>query len=341
LSVPETISPAPAGFGSFGGQYLVPDPGLFGSTGTSTIWTIPQDGGSPTPFLTVNDLVLGGIFLPASFGQYAGNYLMGGGTELYALDSSPNISVVADVTNTGFFALSSPVLAPSGFGSGAGNVFIAAEGGPDPSGNGGILELSPTGQVSVFLSSASNLIFPFGLAFAPSGFGAFGGQLLVSDAGSGNIDAISSSGQVTPFVTIPLLTGQGGLRQMAFAPGGFGNLGGDLILSVSGSGSGLGAVYALDSAGQIDAALQVGTQLQAFDPRGLSFPDSSTILISDAADPILFATAADFGPVGVPEPASLLMAGTALGLGLYYWLRTRRRRAAIGSPPKMAASVRV
>jgi hypothetical protein len=230
------------------------------------------------------------------------------------------------VTNTGFFALYSPVLAPSGFGSGAGNVFIATDFGPSPSGNGGILELSPTGQVSVFLASASNLTSPFGLAFAPSGFGAFGGQLFVSDAGnSGNIDAISSSGQVTPFATITLLTGQPGLRQMAFAPAGFGNLGGDLIVSVAGSGSGLGAVYALNSDGLIVATLKVGTQLQAFDPRGLYFPDSSTILISDAADPIVFATASDFGPVTVPEPASLLMAGTALGFGLCYWLRSRRR----------------
>jgi hypothetical protein len=167
-SLPETISQAPSGFGSYGGDYFIPDPTQnFSSTTTGTIWMVPQTGGPPTSFQTIQDQILGGTFLPSSFGQYGGDYLITGDTKIYAMNAGGNISVVADATSSGYSQLTTPVVAPSGFGSGAGNVFIGTEIGSGPSGNGGILELSPTGQVSVFNSGSLGIISPFGLAFAP------------------------------------------------------------------------------------------------------------------------------------------------------------------------------
>jgi hypothetical protein len=327
MTLPESITAVPAGFGSFGGQYFVADPGI-NSTGTTTIWSVPQAGGNPTSIQTLNDAfgVTSGIFLPASYGQYAGNYFMTGNVNLYAMNSSLNISTVADVTSSGYYAIATAVVAPTGFGAGGGNIFFTALIGPGPGQNGGILELSPTGQISVFVASFSNISSPWGLAFAPSGFGTVGGQLLVSDASSGHIDAVSATGVVSPFATLPLLVPDGGLRHMAFAPAGFGNVGGDLIVSDSGSFAGggqLGAVFAVNGSGTIAGALKIGTQLQKFDPRGLLFPDSSTILICDASDPILSAAASDFGPLAaVPEPSSLILACMSLvSLGLFGCVR--------------------
>src|SRR5207245_2803429 len=101
---------------------------------------------------------------------------------------------------------------------------------------------------------AGNLpLAAFGLAFAPQGFGSVGGRLLVGDEGGGLIDAISSNGSVATFGNIPLTPGQRGVRQMAFVPTGFGDLGGLLLVSVSGSSRGggtLGSLLALDGSGQ-------------------------------------------------------------------------------------------
>jgi hypothetical protein len=110
---------------------------------------------------------------------------------------------------------------------------------------------------------------------------------------------------------------------MTFVPAGFGDLGGDLLVSVSGSNAGggeLGAVYAMNSSGQIVAALIVGSQFAAFDPRGLYFPNSSTLLISDAADPILAASPVAFA--AVPEPSSIVLIGT--GLAVLVGMQLRR-----------------
>src|SRR5262249_13198622 len=68
LATPETISLAPAGFGSFGGSYFIPDPGKGPVFESSTIWVVPPSGGAPSVFYqTPNAPVLGGLFLPPSF----------------------------------------------------------------------------------------------------------------------------------------------------------------------------------------------------------------------------------------------------------------------------------
>src|SRR4051794_34747371 len=86
---PETISRAPAGFGTYGGTYFVPDIGT-PPTGSdpSTIWSVPAGGGDPSVFAqfsgTAADAFRGGLFLPSGFGTFAGDFLVGGNTSLRA-----------------------------------------------------------------------------------------------------------------------------------------------------------------------------------------------------------------------------------------------------------------
>ena len=92
------------------------------------------------------------------------------------------------------------------------------------------------------------------------------------------------------------------------------------MVSISGSGAGggtFGAVVVLDANGNEIAQLIVGTQTNAFDPRGLLFADNQTLLIS-SSDPIFLATPQDFQPV--PEPATLILLGGGV-IGL--WSRRR------------------
>jgi hypothetical protein len=331
-SVPETISSIPTSFNSSGG-YLVPDPGptVSNSSAPSNIWYIPQGGGTPTIFTTVADEIRGGLFLPSSFATYGGQYLELGVNTVYALDSSGASTTAAASSSYSFY--SGAAIAPTAYGSLGGNVFLTAQQGPTS--GGGVLELSSTtGQLSTFVSGLPSISAPFGMVFAPSTFGAVGGQMLVSDSESGTIDAINSSGQVSVFTTVSLNPeGQTGLRQMAFAPEGFGALSGDLIVSVSGSSQGggtFGAVEAFNSAGVLVASLFVGTEFDAFDPRGLEFINTSSgvqLLVSDSDPGVYIASPSDFVNA-VPEPSSFVLLITPLLVGLgYYHLRSRRQLA--------------
>ncbi len=77
MLTPETISQVPAGFGSHGGAYFVPDfarndpnPNLH------NVWIVLMSGGAPTVFSTGNvDSLLAGMFLPSNWGTNAGKYL--------------------------------------------------------------------------------------------------------------------------------------------------------------------------------------------------------------------------------------------------------------------------
>jgi hypothetical protein len=314
-SLPESISLVPAGFGSYGGDYFIPDPGI-NNVGLGNIDYLPPTGGSVSIFVTIPGQTvrpLGGVFLPSNFGSWGGQYFVVGGSANGAFGSA----IASDGTVTQVVPyiqgtqLVTPVIAPAGFGSVAGQILATNN-------NGTVTAIDQSGNVSTFASVPGALLF--GAAFAPQSFGAFGGDLLVSDGASGNIYAVDAQGNATLFANVPRGPNQPGLRQMTFAPNGFGTYGGDLVLSISGSGAGggtFGAVVVLDPNGIEIAQLVVGTQVNAFDPRGLLFADSQTLLIS-SSDPIYLSTPPDFKPI--PEPTTILLFGGGM-IGLW-----RRRR---------------
>jgi hypothetical protein len=73
-------------------------------------------------------------------------------------------------------------------------------------------------------------------------------------------------------------------------------------------------VVVLDENGNEIAQLIVGTQVDAFDPRGLLFADNQTLLIS-SSDPIYLATPEEFRPI--PEPTTLFLLGGGM-IGLWF-----------------------
>ena len=300
LSLPESISLAPTGFGSYGGYYFIPDPGI-NNIGLGNIDYLPPTGGTASIFVTIPGTAvrpLGGIFLPSNFGSWGGQYFAVGGSAngaiAVAIASDGTVTPVANIPGT---QLVTPVIAPAGFGSVAGQILATNN-------DGTVTAIDQSGNLSTFATVPGALLF--GAALAPQGFGAFGGDLLVSDGSSGNIFAIDPQGNASLFANVPRGINQPGLRQMTFAPNGFGTYGGDLVLSISGSGAGggtFGAVVVLDANGNVIAQLIVGTQVDAFDPRGLLFADNQTLLIS-SSDPIYLATLDDFRPI--PEPTTLM-----------------------------------
>ncbi len=315
LSLPESISLVPAGYGTYGGDYFIPDPGI-NNIGLGNIGYLPPTGGVASVFVTIPGTTvrpLGGVFLPSNFGSWGGQYLTVGGSANGAFVAA--VASDGTVTPVGVFIpgtqLVTPVIAPANFGSFAGQVLATNN-------NGTVTAIDQSGNFSTFATVTSGVLF--GAALAPQGFGAVGGDLLVGEGGSGNIFAIDGQGNVSLFATVPLGPNQPGLRQMAFAPAGFGAYGGDLFLSVSGSGAGggtFGALVAIDPNGIEVAQLIVGTQLNAFDPRGLFFVDNQTLLIS-SSDPIFLGTPQDFKPV--PEPTTLLLLGSGM---IGFWCKRR------------------
>jgi hypothetical protein len=263
LNLPENITVAPAGFGSFGGSYFIPDPGT-SLAGPNVIRVVPAGGGAPTVFATLDTSVpvQNGIFLPSSYGAFGGQYLIGTtfqgsatGAVLDAISSSGTVTLIGNEPNLAFGV---PVIAPAGFGSVAGEVLLPDHGIVRSGGNS-VNFLTTSGTVGTFVNTPG--FTPFGAAFAPAGFGSVGGDLLISDQGSGNIDAVTANGTIIPFATLPLGFGQFGLRQIAFAPAGFGAYGGDLFVSISGSpfntpgGGAFGSVVVVNPDGQLIATL--------------------------------------------------------------------------------------
>jgi hypothetical protein len=259
------------------------------------------------------------VFLPSNFGSWGGQYFVVGGSANGAFGSA----IASDGTVTQVVPyipgtqLVTPVVAPAGFGSVAGQILATNN-------NGTVTAIDQSGNISTFATVPGALLF--GAALAPQGFGAFGGDLLVSDGGSGNIFAIDAQGNATLFATVQRGPNQPGLRQMTFAPNGFGTYGGDLVLSISGSGAGggtFGAVVVLDANGNEVAQLIVGTQVNAFDPRGLLFADNQTLLIS-SSDPIYLSTPPDFQPI--PEPTTLVLFGGGM---IALWRKRRSGEKAV------------
>jgi hypothetical protein len=338
--LPETISQAPTGFGTQGGNYIVPD------FNNLNVWAVPTTGGAPTNIATneANGTFVqarGGVFLPSNWGSNAGNFLEVGqvpvtNTAAPVLIVAPNgagysVSAFSNIS----LAAGQPQVAPSGFGSFGGQVAVPNF---DSAGNGTITMIAPNGSTSILATGPSLPLIPFGTAFAPSGFGTFGGSLFVDSGAalSGQIVSVDSNGNVTPFATAPLTPGQPSLFEMAFSPANFFPGEGQLLfVSVRGSTTGggtLGDVLVYNSSGTLVASLRTDLGLNTFDPRGLLFipdpsnPSQTDLLISDASvgQILLFAPGAF---ASTPEPSSLALGSVGL-LGLAGGAWRRRKRVA-------------
>lgn len=346
LTFPETLSQAPDGFGSYVGDYFVPDPGA------QKLWWISQGTGTAVEFAdfaTFGPKVqpMGGVFLPDSgWGNQSGNFLtvagnadnlppapgLGPPAEMYTTTPSGDTSLLVKLTGNELGApfMISPRVArfvPDTFGSGAyaGQLSITDF-------QGGVHLFQPLVQPNDSLLFSSEVLYdhnrpdisgtaldinPWDAAVAPVDFGSVGGTMLVSDSKSGRIISVDENGNVAPFTTISLLAGQTGLRNFEFGPADFlsplGISGQQLFVSVTatnGNVSGIcGDVLALDSSGNVVASLRTIDNLDKFDPRGMLF-GGDQLLVCDTSDPIVIAVSQDFreGRLGnVPEPSSLAM----------------------------------
>ena len=277
---PETITQTASG------SFLVTDADAVGD-----IWNVPATGGTASSVAQAGFTLRGGLFLPGSFGAVGGQFLVAGvgAPDTTGLASTMDASfTVTPYTQEKKAIWTQPVLAPS-FGSFSGDVLVTNQG---PAKRAGSVDfITPSGAVGR-LATLSSIATPFGAALAPSGFGAVGGTLLVSDAQGSGIISVDSAGNVSPFTTIPLSTGQSGLRQIAFAPPGWGRYTGDLFVSVTNTD-----IDVVNGDGSI-----VGRISGMFSPRGLLFtsfsPGGPTLLFSDTATGrILEAGPADVVPV--------------------------------------------
>jgi len=304
FSLPEDIILIPAGFDSVGGNYFVTDASR-NFAGSGAVYTLPVGGGAPTVFTSSNYFQpIGGVFLPSNYGSLAGDLLMTGRDintalgDAIAMGPSGALTILAPAIGTNILA--DVKIAPAGFDTAGGDAVTANE-------EGNIYAVPPSGNQFV-LPGGTLGIQPYGLSFAPGGFGAVGGDLLISSSTTGQVYALSSSGQLTQFTNIPLGPGQAGLRQMAFAPAGFGSYGGDLFVSVSGSNAGggiAGSVDVVNGSGQVVAYLSEGTVGAPYDPRGIYFPNNQNVLIADADPSILSAQPSAFTSGSpVPEPGT-------------------------------------
>jgi hypothetical protein len=267
MIVPESITQTASG------SFYVTD-----ADDSGPIWSIPAGGGSATRLAKARYSLRDAIFLPAGFGSVGGQFLVVGGQAVVngtafasTMDASfkvrPYASQARSLWNTPVFATS--------FGQFSGDVLVTNQGSGTESRDGSVDVFTPSGTVGR-LTTLPSVNVPFGAALAPGSFGDVGGRLLVSDAGGSGIYSVSSSGAVSLFTTIPLASGQSGLRQMAFAPKGWGPYSGDLFVSVN-----TRDIDVVNNGGVV-----VGRISGSFNPRGLRFTTlsgSPTLLFSDTS----------------------------------------------------------
>jgi hypothetical protein len=262
MDAPEAIAPAASG------NFFVTD-----ARADGPIWSVPAAGGTATQVASAGYSLRDGVFLPASFGSVGGQFLVVGGDGTLAsastMDASFTVTPYASQANS---AWTTPVVA-SGFGRHNGEVLVTNQG--TGSRDGSVDIFTPSGTVGR-LTNLPSVNVPFGAAQAPAGFGAVGGTLLVSDGGAGGIYSVNPNGRVSLFTTIPLGTGQSGLRQMAFAPSGWGRYSGNLFVSLN-----TRDVVIVSRNGSI-----IGRISGTFNPRGLRFTTlagNASLLFSDVS----------------------------------------------------------
>jgi hypothetical protein len=200
MDAPEAIAPTAAG------NFFVTD-----ARADGPIWSVPAAGGTATQVASAGYSLRDGVFLPASFGSMGGQFLVVGGDGTLAsastMDASNTVTPYASQANS---LWNTPVVA-SGLGRHNGVVLVTNQG--TGSRDGSIDIFTPSGTVGR-LTNLPSVNVPFGAAQAPAGFGGVGGTLLVSDGGGGGISSVNPTGRVSLFATIPLGTGQSGLRPL-------------------------------------------------------------------------------------------------------------------------------
>ena len=264
MITPETVVRTAAG------DFLVTD-----AADGGPIWSVPAGGGTATQVASAGYSLRDGVFLPANFGSLGGQFLVVGGDGTLAsastVDASFTVTPYASQANS---LWNTPVVA-SGFGPHNGEVLVTNQGSGTDSHDGSVDIFTPSGTVGR-LTNLPSVNVPFGAALAPAGFGEVGGTLLVSDAVGGGIYSVNPTGRVTLFTTIPLGSGQSGLRQMAFAPSGWGRYSGNLFVSLT--------TRDIDIVSRTGAV--IGRISGTFNPRGLHFTrisGSPTLLFSDTS----------------------------------------------------------
>jgi hypothetical protein len=271
MVTPETIARTAAG------NFFVTD-----ADDGGPIWSVPAAGGTATQVASAGYSLRDGVFLPASFGSVGGQFLVVGGDGLAngnAFASTMNASfTVTPYASQAHSLWNTPVVA-SGFGRHNGEVLVTNQGSGTDSHDGSVDIFTPSGTVGR-LTNLPSVNVPFGAALAPGGFGNVGGTLLVSDAVGGGIYSVNPTGRVSLFTTIPLGTGQGGLRQMAFAPSGWGRYSGNLFVSLN-----TRDIDIVSRNGSI-----MGRISGSFNPRGLLFTTLSgdlSLLFSDTSTGVI------------------------------------------------------
>lgn len=340
LVVPEGILVAPGGgllvFDATG-HAIVP----VSTSGVIDTANIEALGSNVSPF--------GEIQLGSNYGSNAGQYLLygranGGSAGYLALTGTTGLGTPTNVSSTDGYNFTGADVAPTDYGTGrtaiqAGDIVLASELGT----NQGIVVLTPNGNTfapTLWDSLPLSGDGPFGIAFAPSNFGAYSGDLFVSDGLTGDVYVVLPDGSTVLFATLPLPSGfsKPGLRQIAFAPSNFSVpcqtdpnaaptlCSGDLFVSVSpqdNGGGNNGYIEALNATGQLDAGYvyQAGGSGNPLAPRGLTF-DGSTLYVANADPGVNTLATNDFLPAAqfetIPEPGSMsmLVAGLVAMTGL-------------------------
>ncbi len=309
FGLPEAITTAPAGYG---GGYLVAD------ALTDNVYSIGANGGAASVLANTGFATLAAVNLGSYYGSLSGQLLVAG--------EANNLAEVATVSHTGqvtdLFStatsslgegqISGAAVASQAFGSiAAGQVVMTAV-------NGGIDALSANGKSFTTFATLPGGVQAFGIAFD-------GSKMFVDEAGNGNLYSVNTQGVVSLVTTlaVPVGAGNGGGRQMAIAPAGFGTYGGDLFVSVSGStqgGGDLGTIYVVDPAtGALVATFDQGSATNPLDPRGLLFTtiDGQTVLLASNGDPEIdivtsksfTATAPEIDPASAASAMTLLLGG--------------------------------
>jgi hypothetical protein len=264
MAVPQAITRAPSG------DFFVTD-----ADRTGPIWNVPAGGGTATMLASAGYSLRDHLILPAGFGSVGGQLLVvGGGAVGSASTMDTSSFAVTPYASKRQTLWTTPVLAET-FGPLSGFVLVTNQGHGTFRGRGSVDFFAPDGTVGT-LTTLPSVTTPYGAALAPAGFGDVGGTLLVSDAQGPGIYSVDPSGQVTSFTTIPLGAGQGGLRQMAFAPKGWGPYSGNLFVSVN-----TRDIVIVNQRGAV-----IGRISGQFNPRGLLFTTISgdaTLLFSDTS----------------------------------------------------------